>query len=81
MDSKSIRLLSSTSESKEISFDVTPAVERLFETNFNENHGLLIECVTVPGSQTRLLDVFDFQSSVKPLLMVYTDDGTSKDDL
>lgn len=78
MDSKSLRLSSSMSKSKEISLDVTPAMERLSDTNFDENHGVLVECVTGSGSRTRLIDVFDFQSSAKPLLMIYTDDGTSK---
>lgn len=77
MDSRSIQI-SNVLKSKIISFDVTPAIERLSEENFIENHGMLVQCVTASGSLTHLLDVFDFESSEKPLLMVYTDDGTSK---
>lgn len=77
IDSKSIQL-SEVSRSDVISFDVTPAIERLSQNNFKENHGMLVQCVTESGSQTNLLNVFDFESIEKPLLLVYTDDGTSK---
>lgn len=79
MDSKSLKL--SKDNSKVISFDVTPAIERLSESNFEENHGMIVQCITTSGSKTRLLDVFDFESFEKPILMIYTDDGTSKNDL
>jgi len=70
--------MSDVSKSEVISFDVTPAIQRLSENNFKENHGMLVQCVTESGSHTHLLSVFDFVSSEKPLLLVYTDDGTSK---
>lgn len=77
VDSKSIEL-SKTLKSNTTTFDVTPVLERLSETNFEENHGLLVQCVTTSGSRTNLLDVFDFETSESTLLMVYTDDGTSE---
>lgn len=77
IDSKSINM-STISKSEVISFDVTPAIERLSENNFKDNHGMLVQCVTESGSQTHLLSVFDFLSPEKTLLLVYTDDGTSK---
>jgi len=52
-----------------------PIIERLSEENFKQNHGILVQCVTGSGNKTRILDVFDFGST---LLMIYTDDGTSK---
>lgn len=79
MDSKSLKL--SKVNPKVISFDVTPAIERLSESNFEENHGMILQCITKSGSKTHLLNVFDFDSSEKPLLMIYTDDGTSKNNL
>lgn len=75
LDSKSINL-SKTLKSDVISFDVTPAIERLSENNFSENFGMVVQCVS--DNRTHLFDVFDFDSTEKPLLMVYTDDGTSK---
>lgn len=81
MDSKSIKL-SKGLKSEKIAFDVTPALERLSETNFEENHGMLVQCITASGSRTHLLDVFDFESSENALLMVYTEDETiSKNDM
>ncbi|XP_025200960.1 protein decapentaplegic-like [Melanaphis sacchari] len=76
IDSKSINM-SKVSKSEVISFDVTPAIERLSKNNFKENHGMLVQCVTESGSHTHLLSVFDFVSPEKTLLLVYTDDGTS----
>lgn len=70
--------MSKVSKSEVISFDVTPAIERLSKNNFKENHGMLVQCVTESGSHTHLLSVFDFVSPEKTLLLVYTDDGTSK---
>lgn len=60
-----------------ISFDVTPALERLSEDNFENNHGMLIQCLMSTG-RAPLNGLFDFESASKPVLMVYTDDGTSK---
>jgi len=63
-----------------ISFDVTPAIERLSESNYQENHGVVVQCVA--GNGTRLLDVFNFESAKhdeNPLLMVYSDDGTTSE--
>ncbi|XP_022167435.1 protein decapentaplegic-like [Myzus persicae] len=77
IDSKSINM-SKVSKSEVISFDVTPAIERLSENNFKDNHGMIVQCVTESGSQTHLLSVFDFLSPEKTLLLVYTDDGTSE---
>ncbi|XP_060864899.1 protein decapentaplegic-like [Metopolophium dirhodum] len=77
IDSKSINM-SKVSKSEVISFDVTPAIERLSKNNFKENHGMLVQCVTESGSHTHLLSVFDFVSPEKTLLFVYTDDGTSE---
>ncbi|XP_060842743.1 protein decapentaplegic-like [Rhopalosiphum padi] len=77
IDSKSINM-SKVSKSEVISFDVTPAIERLSRNNFKENHGMLVQCVTESGSHTHLLSVFDFVSPEKTLLLVYTDDGTSE---
>lgn len=76
VDSKALNL-STDFNSEVISFDVTPVIERLSEKNFEENHGVIVQCVTVSGNRTRLLDVFDFEST-DPLLMIYTDDGSSK---
>lgn len=76
IDSKALNL-STTLNPEVISFDVTPAIERLSEKNFEENHGVIVQCVTVSGNRTSLLDVFDFEST-DPLLMIYTDDGSSK---
>jgi len=70
--------MSKVSNSEVISFDVTPAIERLSTNNFKENHGMLVQCVTESGSHTHLLSVFDFLSPENTLLLVYTDDGTSK---
>lgn len=67
--------------SKSESFDVTPFIERLSKNKFKENHGILVQCVTLSGSQIRLLSVFDFVSPEKTLLLVYTDDGTSNNNI
>lgn len=75
MDSKSINLLK-VSKSEVISFDVTPTLERMIEGNFKENHGMLVQCVTMSGAPVHYMDVFDFETAEKPLLMVYTDDGS-----
>ncbi|KAE9525573.1 hypothetical protein AGLY_014100 [Aphis glycines] len=75
IDSKSINM---SKVSKSESFDVTPFIERLSKNKFKENHGILVQCVTLSGSQIRLLSVFDFVSPEKTLLLVYTDDGTSE---
>lgn len=75
IDSKSINM---STISKTESFDVTPFLERLSKNNFKENHGILVQCVTESGSHTHLLSVFDFVSPENTLLLVYTDDGTSK---
>ncbi|CAH1710548.1 unnamed protein product [Aphis gossypii] len=77
IDSKSINM-SKVSKSEIISFDVTPAIERLSRNNFKDNHGMLVQCVTESGSHTHLLSVFDFVSPEKTLLLVYTDDGTGE---
>ncbi|XP_050524258.1 protein decapentaplegic-like [Daktulosphaira vitifoliae] len=77
MDSKSINM-TDVSPSEYISFDVTPALERLAEEKFENNHGILIQCVTSVG-RVPLNDMFDFQSTDKPILMLYTDDGTNKE--
>jgi len=79
VDSKAINLTTDL-KSEVVSFDVTPAIERLWENNFHENHGIIIQCITVSGNKIRLIDVFDFQST-DPLLMIYTDDGTSKNEM
>lgn len=75
--------LSRTLKSEVISFDVTPAMERLSENNFEENHGIVVQCVSRNGTQ--LLSLFNFESTENdenPLLMIYSDDGTtSKNDL
>lgn len=39
-----------------------------------------MQCITQLSSQTSLTDVFDFGSHEKPLLMIYSEDGTSKSD-
>jgi len=70
--------MSKVSKSEVISFDVTPAIERLSKNNFKDNHGMLVQCVTESGSHTHLLSVFDFVSPENTLLLIYTDDGTSK---
>ncbi|VVC32742.1 Transforming growth factor-beta, C-terminal,Cystine-knot cytokine,TGF-beta [Cinara cedri] len=75
IDSKSINR-STALKSEVISFDVTPAIERLSEKNFDGNHGIIVQCVITSGGQTHIMDVFDFESSEKALLIVYTDDGT-----
>lgn len=75
LDSKSINL-SKTLKPVVISFDVTPAIERLSEKNYTDNFGMVVQCVS--RNRTHLLDIFDFHSTEKPLLMVYTDNGTSK---
>lgn len=80
MDSRSIKR-SNALKSEVISFDVTPAIERLSEENFNENHGIIVQCVVTSGDRAHILDVFDFESSEKALLIVYTDDETSKNDI
>lgn len=77
MDSKAIDL-SKVSKPEAISFDVTPVVERLSENKFVENHGIIVQSLTVSGNRTRLFDIFDFEATDKPLLMIYSDDGTSK---
>ncbi|KAF0751023.1 protein decapentaplegic-like, partial [Aphis craccivora] len=77
IDSKSINM-SKVSKSEVISFDVTPAIERLSRNNFKDNHGMLVQCVTESGSHTHLLSVFDFVSPEKTLLLIYTDDGTGE---
>lgn len=63
-----------------MSFDVTPALERLSVENFQNNHGIIVQCLTGASAKDRqinVLDVFHLET-FKPLLMVYTDDGTSK---
>jgi len=75
IDSKSINI---STISKTESFDATPFIERLLKNNFKENHGMLVQCFTESGSHTHLLNVFDFMSPENTLLLVYTDDGTSK---
>lgn len=77
MDSKSINR-TNVLKSEIVSFDVTPAVERLSEKNFIENYGIIVQCVMTSGGQTHILDVFDFESSEKAILIIYTDDETSK---
>lgn len=59
-----------------------PALERMSEENFANNHGMLVQCLAASEDrQTKLFDVFDFESIEKPLLMVFTDDGTSENNL
>jgi len=67
--------------SKSESFDVTPFIERLSKNEFKDNHGILVQCVTLSSSQIHLLSVFDFVSPEKTLLLVYTDDGTSNNNI
>ncbi|XP_050424178.1 protein decapentaplegic-like [Adelges cooleyi] len=76
MDSKSINM-TGVLKTEFISFDVTPALERLSEDNFENNHGMLIQCLMSTG-RAPLNGLFDFESASKPVLMVYTDDGTNK---
>lgn len=73
--------MTKVSKSEVISFDVTPFIERLSMNDFKENHGLIVQCVMESGSQTHLLNVFDFVSTEKPILLVYTDDGTGKNNV
>ncbi|XP_025192833.1 protein decapentaplegic-like [Melanaphis sacchari] len=75
IDSKSINM---SKVSKSESFDVTPFIERLLKNKFKDNNGLLVQCIKFSGSQINLLNVFDFMSPEKALLLVYTDDGTSE---
>lgn len=65
-------------KSRIVSFDVTPFVERLTEKNFEDNYGILVQRVTVSGKRVPLFDIFDFESSNKPMLMIYINHKTSK---
>lgn len=80
MDSKIVNR-SNAFKSEAINFDVTPAIERLSQENFFDNYGILVQCIMESGGHTHLLDVFDFETFEKAVLIIYTDDGTSEDNI
>lgn len=77
MNSKSVNR-SNTFKSEAINFDVTSAIERLSQENFFYNYGILVQCIMESDGHTHLLDVFDFETFEKAVLIIYTDDGTSE---